>query len=240
MFLSVSLMAMTSKNTIQVQPVKYVMTYKDFRLHTEVHIANVRRLGMALYEKYKDSEFKNVPRELLFMKLGLHDYEKLASVKELRKWGYHSERSLGERLYDYYGQDKESQNLSPAQKEYFQDLIDEVNEYAVKIDLEFYQKYGLNPEIPEFNDIIEKMNLIARVSDLVERENNPVSPEEFHREKMLPAEDFLASNDEKEMARFLSNGYVGAVQSNPLEARLREITRVDMKVGGSCRGMYVN
>lgn len=224
--LSLSTLAMTYQQVASPPATRaYVMNYKDFRLHTEIHIQNVRRLGMALYDRFQDTDFKNVPRQMLAEKLRMHDHEKLAAEKELVALGYEHNRPLGERLYDYYGEDKNK--LSPAEREQFQGLIDELNYFAGKYELSFYQKYGLISDQSEPDVIAQKIALIEKVADLVERESNPISSEEFHREKMMPAEDFLSNPREKQMARYLQQHYEQTIVVSRL-------------VPPRCQGIYVN
>jgi hypothetical protein len=235
--LSLSSLAMTQKRQTVPATRAYVMSYKDFRLHTEIHIQNVRRLGMALYDRYQDTEFKGVSRQMLAEKLRLHDHEKLASEKELVALGYEHNSPLGERLYQYYGEDK--LKLSVAEREQFQDLIEELNFFAGKYDLAFYEKYGLLSDPSEPDIVAQKIALIEKVADLVERESNPISIEEFHREKMQPAEDFFSDPGEKKMARYLQQRYDDTIRLNPLEQRSQQVLGA-RNLPFRCHGIYLN
>lgn len=235
--LSLSSLAMTQNHQAVPATRAYVMSYRDFRLHTEIHIQNVRRLGLALYDRYRDTEFKEVSRQMLAEKLRLHDHEKLASERELMALGYEHNSPLGERLYQYYGEDK--LKLSVAEREQFQDLIEELNFFAGKYELSFYQKYRLLSDQSEPGIVAQKMALIEKVADLVERESNPISVEEFHREKMQPAEDFLSDPFEKKMARYLRQHYQDTVRVNPLGQRTQQAVGA-RNLPFRCQGVYIN
>ena len=235
--LSLSSLAMTQNHQAVPAARAYVMSYRDFRLHTEIHIQNVRSLGLALYDRYHDTEFKEVSRQMLAEKLRWHDHEKLASERELMALGYEHSSPLGERLYQYYGEDK--LKLSVAERVQFQDLIEELNFFAGKYELSFYQKYGLLSDQSEPDIVAQKMALIEKVADLVERESNPISVEEFHREKMKPAEDFLSDPFEKKMARYLQQRYQDTVRLNPLGQRTQQAVGA-RNLPVRCQGVYIN
>jgi hypothetical protein len=187
----------------------YVHSLNEFKTHTANHIQNVGRLGMHLFYQHRSSLFNDVPEYMLREKLLHHDFEKLASSQKLSEYGYSNSKSFAERLYEFYGKNK---NDSARIKE----LVHELNSYAEQYDEEFFKKYDLVTEDGKLTQVAEKIILIEKIADLVEREKNPVSPEEFGVERMIRASSIFNHPFEKTLAHELANFYLEVVKPNPL------------------------
>jgi hypothetical protein len=188
---------------------EYVHNFGDFKTHTSVHIQNVQRLALFLYYQYRSTHFSDVPEQVLREKLLSHDFEKLASRENLQKYGYENQKPISERLYLYYGKNKNASSK-------IVQLIKEINNYEGMSNENLYRKYGLLNDDGTLNEIAQKISLIEKIADLVDREKNPVSPEEFGVEKMLPATEFLDHPMEKALALELAKNYYQVVRQNPL------------------------
>lgn len=184
---------------------KYVLTIDDFRTHTITHIRNVNALGMHLYFKYKDTIFKDVPEHLIRAKLAEHDKEKVVDLNALRREGYTADKPLLDRLYENYGKPKK--NMADG-------LLMDVAFYAHRYESNFYKRYSYLGKSKD--NVARKIALIEKIADLVERERNPVSPEEFGTHKMRTASDLLMGQLEKSLAVELAKVYHFVVQPNPL------------------------
>lgn len=200
--LSFSLIAFKGKNDI-----RYVKDLKDFKTHTSNHIQNVYSLGMYLYYQHRTTLFKDIPEHIIREKLLVHDYEKIADIENLKPHGYQDNRTFLERLFDYYGNRKNSG---------MKNLINELNSYAGFYDQSIFKKYGLLNRDGSPNEIAEKLIMIEKIADLVEREKNPISKEEFGKPKMVPAANYLNGRLEKTLARELAKVYSTVVPVNPL------------------------
>jgi hypothetical protein len=201
-FLSFSLIALKGKDDI-----RYVHNIEDFRTHTSTHIHNVYTLGMHLYYKYQNTIFRDLPEQVVKEKLLSHDFEKVATLSQLRTIGYDHDKTFLERLYENYGQTKNDNML---------DLINELNHYAEYYERSIYSRHSLlNPD-GSLSLIAQKISTIEKIADLVEREKNPISSEEFGRQKMMPARRLLRTSLEKQLALELAQAYSNIVPLNPL------------------------
>lgn len=203
---SLTLIALKGKEDI-----RYVQNINDFKTHTHTHIQNVYGLGMYIYYKHQETLFKDVPEHIVKEKLLNHDYEKLATIHTLNKAGYKHHRSFVERLYDYYGKQK-TENMN--------DLIRELNKYAKHYDHAIFRKHNLINSDGSLTSVGRKISMIEKIADVVEREKNPISREEFGLHKMRPAKDFLETPFEKALALELSKAYPEVIQPHPLLYRL--------------------
>ncbi|MES2769273.1 MAG: hypothetical protein V4596_09010 [Bdellovibrionota bacterium] len=216
-FISFSLIALKSKEDI-----RHVKNLEDFKVHTQTHAQNVYTLGMYLYNEYKETHFKNVPEHVLIEKLRMHDYEKLASVEDLRDLGYKNKLPFADRLYNFFGQNKYDSVNSKKIKA----LIQELNFYAKQYDEAVLKKHGLLNVDGTPNSIGQLIILIEKIADIVEREKNPITPEEIGIKKARKASAYLNGLWAKNLAENLAGVYHQIVQPNPLIYSTRRHPRV--------------
>ncbi len=212
--------------------IQYVNTINDFKTHTNNHIQNVTRLGMYLYHQHKHTYFKDIPEHIVREKLLYHDFEKVAHLEALQQFGYTNERNFSERLYDLYGRSIGNTNFKAKA------LIQELNEYADKFESELLAKHNLIDQSPRSLSVIEKIQRIERVADLVERQMNPVSPEEFGVREMRSATLFLNSQLEMQMARELTRAYHQIVRPNPLIYVVKSSVLTKTLPRGACSSLF--
>lgn len=197
-----------------LEQIRFVQSLNDFRTHTSQHIKNVNLLGMLIYQTYKDTLFQDVPEHLLQEKLQLHDFEKIATLPELRELGYTKSTTFTQRLYKHYGTSKKDM---PSIKS----LIFELNSYATLIEFTFFQKHNLlNPDLQP-SPIAEKLQMIEKIADRIDREMSPISPEEFGVARMRRAKAYLNSPLEKSIAKNIAKIYHRVVPVNPLISNIK-------------------
>lgn len=186
-----------------LQHIQYVNNYDAFMAHTKQHIANVYSLGKFAYYKWS-VDFGALPFELLHEYLLLHDRAKTADLETLRKYGYEGDRTLGERLYDFYGQDVSQ--LSEDQQLKMKGIINEVNALDELIRIEFLGSRGLIDDKGVENSLGKLLMKIEYMADITDRAVNPVSREEFARE-MKPARDYFTDKADLVKAVLLEAHY---------------------------------
>jgi len=194
---------------------KYVRSQDEFNIHTKIHKHNVLLLGMSLYEKYKKTFFKNVSEEILMEKLLLHDYEKTASVEELRRFRYTNESPFYSRLYDFY--QKDNLTMTENERVEFDKLRDELGLFEGKYQYLFLKKYNLlEADGITLTDEAERIVFIDRAADLVDRYMSEVALEEFNRDEMKSAHSYYSDRLFQEMILHLEENYHKIVPKNAL------------------------
>jgi len=198
---------------------KYVHDIDDFRLHTLQHRHDVFLIGIAGFEKFRHL-FPNVHEETLLSFLNAHDLEKTATLDDLKKIGYTGERTFLERLYDYYNVDNEK--MSAEEKAEFNKLRDELNRFAGRYQFKFFFEHKLISPNGELSEEAKEIILIERIADLVDRDENVISLEEFNRAKMKDAKDYFEDPQIKSVVAYLEENYLRIVPPNPLVLSYRE------------------
>lgn len=189
--------------------IRYVNSLKDFKTHTSYHIQNVYRLGMWLYYENKETLFKDVPEAQLREYLLNHDHEKLATLEELQQFGYDNDKTFTERLYKYYGQNKEDNpEILP--------FMNELNLFDSYYDKLFFRKYGYLDSHGNPNIMAMTIMLIAKVADTVEREKDPITSEEMDLSEVKKANTYFTKALEKRLANTLAKNYHNIVPPHPL------------------------
>lgn len=212
--------------------IRYVHNIDEFKTHTRNHIQNVTKLGLYLYYQHKNSYFKDVPEEVLREKLLYHDFEKTANLETLKFLGYQHEKTFHERLYELYGQSISRSNFKAIS------LVRELNNFAQKFEHQVFEKHGLMDANGGLNSVVQKIKAIEQIADLVEREMNPVSPEEFGVNRMRKASAFLRNERDLQMARELARAYHQVVQPNPLIYIVKSNTLTQALPQGSCSRLF--
>lgn len=177
---------------------RFVSTYQEFRVHVQKHRERVRLLGIDLALRY----YPHLDTDLVSRYLSVHDISKLMTSEErLRELGYVGDRNPSERLFEFYGQ----QDLPPEKIYEREKVINLIN----NIDHEYVERFfsGYEKDKGRLGEDLKKELLeIERIADLVDRGMNPVSAEEFSR-KMIKASDWVSTEKEREMAKYLELNY---------------------------------
>jgi hypothetical protein len=164
---------------------------------------------MWLYYENRETLFKDVPEATLKEYLLNHDYEKLASIEELQQLGYNNKKTLAERLYEVYG---ENQSDNPK----ILPLVNELNIYGSYYDKIFFRKHGYLDSKGNPNIIAMSMMLIAKIADTVEREKDPVTPEELGILRTKKADNYFTEALEKTLVHEVAKNYHSLVPPHPL------------------------
>lgn len=178
---------------------KFVFGLEDFELHIRLHRQRVMTLGLEVFEKYPNA-FPSINKAQVIEFLSLHDMAKIDPVLTPAKY----QASFLQMLYRYYGLPRNL--LSQAQQKTMDEVIHELNKADRALVLRYFQESGLLGFNNEPLAPARELLLIEKLVDLIDREMNPVSSEEFAR-KMRPASDFLNKDFERAMARSLKNRY---------------------------------
>lgn len=182
---------------------KYIQNLEDFKYHTAHHIQNVMTLGLYLFNYFSHSVFSDLTAEEVIDYLSLHDLSKRMTARELAEFGYTHEKSLSERLYEFYGKDKDT--LPNDKKLQLEEVIRELNRIDRLVTQKFLFKRGyiLNSKISSKG---LKLLVIEKIADLVERTKNPVSIEEFGKVMKSPIE-YTGDTRYQRLVRVLMDNY---------------------------------
>ncbi len=183
---------------------KYIHNISDFQYHTAHHIQNVISLGLFLHSNPSTRHyFSDLTREAVVEYLSLHDSSKRMPLAELQNYKYTNEQTIEERLFSFYGKDKDQ--LPPQQQDELKQIIEELNRIDTLVSRRFLYKKGyiLNSRITAKG---MKLIIIEQVADLVERTKNPVSIEEFGKMMKSP-EVYVKESRRPEFFRLLMNHY---------------------------------
>lgn len=163
---------------------RYIHSIVDFQYHTAHHIQNVISLGLFLHSHPGARHFfSNLTREDVTEYLSLHDSAKRMSLSELQDYGYTHKRTIEERLYDFYGKDKDQ--LPQEEQKELKHVIADLNRIDTLISKKFLYKKGyiINGRATVRG---ARLLFLENISDLVERTRNPVSIEEFGKQMKSP------------------------------------------------------
>lgn len=200
---------------------KYIQTIEDFKYHTAHHIQNVMTLGLYLFNSFSHSFFSDLTAEEVIDYLALHDLSKRMTARELAEFGYSNEKSLAERLFEFYGKDKNS--LPEKQRQKLEEIIQELN----RIDRLITQKYLFSKGYIKNGKVSAKglkLLMIEKISDLVERTKNPVSIEEFGKIMKSPTE-YTGDTRYRRLVRVLMDNY-GLITNNQYRDILESRTKI--------------
>lgn len=185
---------------------RYVNSSNDFKIHTESHIARVKRLGMEL-RRARPEELGDVPETMIEEFLGLHDQAKInPGLAPGRARPYLLE------LYDVYGK-----KLNPDELKGTRRIIDAINDIDQRVAMDFFKKNGLLDSTGKPGPIARKLLEIEKAADLADRGMSPVATEEFGR-PMEPASRFF----EKKSEQVRNNPDLSAEQKS---SQLRELEK---------------
>ncbi|RYZ88832.1 MAG: hypothetical protein EOP06_10285, partial [Proteobacteria bacterium] len=144
----------------------------DFKFHIDLHRHRVVRLGLSLAK----AKFPNIRIHVLEGFLRLHDSSKAMTQNEqLAPFGYSSSRPPIERLFDYFGYAK----ISEEQKRGLFTVITDINSIDDQIGKSFLGNFNLSARE------IQQMYDIEKVADLVDRSMDPLAEEEFGHHLVL-------------------------------------------------------
>jgi len=207
-FLSV-LTALTVQTAFAQDPHRFVNNFDDFIAHTKSHISEVQALGQFAHSRWF-GDFGQVPIELLNDYLNIHDLAKTADLETLRKFGYTSDQTLGERLYEFYG--KNPNSLSENEQIRFRAIVNEVNAIDHLIRMEFLLSRGLIEKDGLESPLVKLLQKIELLADLTSRGASLVSPEEFAREMKSSADFFKDPSDKAKV--ILMEAYMYTIVDN--------------------------
>lgn len=160
---------------------KYVNSIEDYYYHTSLHIKRVELLAWQLY-KQNYNRYKTVSPFLLLEFLKLHDHTKIQG------------KFLNE-LYPYYG---DKSHLKSKDWRHFKKLIKELNQKDKKILTNFFKDNKIKMKDRALFLEIEK------IADLVDRNLNEVTPEEFGK-NIENLKNYLNSKEIKLASNIIKN-----------------------------------
>ncbi|MEN0059879.1 MAG: hypothetical protein AAGB31_13655 [Bdellovibrio sp.] len=171
-------------SAFKVEAYTYVSQLSHFRLHITLHKMRVMRIGMHLAQTH----FPEVSLAEVRNFLELHDNSKM-------------DEANAERLFRFYGkrpQNAEEERLLKAIVEHIDQVDDRIRE-------EYLNARPLDP------DTKEKLFIIEKVADLVDRGLDPVASEEFgHRLKV--ASEYMKARELAVLAAAMEADYYKIVQ----------------------------
>jgi len=148
----------------------FVRTQSGLRIHNRAHIQRVRKLTLALYDRFA-GELPGVDRKLLEEFAALHDYEK-NNRSILRKGMEPVDRSLWKKYHQ----------ILPAGG---RQVVDDLNGLDENVLRTFFKKHGMLTPGGELTELAKTYKDLTEISDFVDRGLSPVSAEEFNKEMKL-------------------------------------------------------
>jgi hypothetical protein len=172
---------------------KFVESLDDFQLHTEAHVQRVRVLGLYLFHRHPEV-LRGVDANLLSEFLSLHDQAKF-------------EPGVLKEMYKYFGRDVDDAN--PMLRRQMTQLFGRVNQRDEEIRNAFFRKHGMLNEDGTLTPTAHKFRRVEVIADIVDRGENPVSTQEFHKKMRKASHMLLERGHEQnaEFARELENKY---------------------------------
>lgn len=197
----VSPMTVAAKKTLdQLKDVKgilsnqYVNSVEDFYHHTQLHRKRVKKLGLELLKMYPEV-FKDLTAQEVSLALGEHDRAKISGL------------ALADNKEQFY-----KKLYSGYQRKIDKEIIDNLNSVDQKYMDRAYKALGL-VEMKSMSKNQKKLirkkiallKLIEKTADWVDRDQSPVTIEEFGRKKPLSV--YIKTNSQQEMADSLIKNY---------------------------------
>ena len=183
----------------------YVQNEKDLTQHFKLHIQRVTALAMELYDSPPNPElFAGISRQLALDFLSLHDQAKINDSEEFRRkyWVEQVDKngkrleSFITRLMENYGTDKRS--LSDELRAEAEHTIRTLNLADDNVANGFFKAHGLLDEQGKRTEIAERLKILEKIADCVDRNTDPVAREELS----------LPTTKPPKLDRFLSEPYL--------------------------------
>ncbi|OFZ55827.1 MAG: hypothetical protein A2428_07420 [Bdellovibrionales bacterium RIFOXYC1_FULL_54_43] len=165
----------------------YVRTQSGLRIHNRAHIQRVRKLTLALYDRFA-GELPGVDRKLLEEFAALHDYEK-NNRSILRKGMEPVDRSLWKKYHQ----------ILPAGG---RQAVDDLNGLDEMVLRDFFKKHRMLTPSGELTELAKTYKDLTEISDFVDRGLSPVAAEEFNK-KMKLGSQWLQNPKHVAMAEYL-------------------------------------
>ncbi|MBT3236559.1 MAG: hypothetical protein HN353_11450 [Bdellovibrionales bacterium] len=227
---------------------KYVKNFEKFYVHMDNHVANVHKLGIDLLQTIQANPKKynsifNIPpgadlqrlHPLLSQMLTLHDQSKLNISAN-----FLTEHNIGQRpiiydLYDIYGKNQ----LSEKDKKLVGKTVNKLNRVDQEVMDNFISQARKQHKLTAWEENL--LHDIEKMSDLVERGQNPVTVEEMGR-PVSPGSDFVKGRmpeDQRQVMIQLEKRYSQIASSLEDHQKYFLQTKGRVKIQGTNIGLYL-
>jgi hypothetical protein len=183
MKLSLGILIMLNMTFTISQAELYVADINDFKSHIQNHQIRVLQLGSFL----ANHNFPELPIQQVQEFLSLHDQSKT------------SDKMLNA-LFLFYGK-KATESLTSNQSLILSRIIEELNASDLNLIKTYFEEHNIS------SDDQNKLFLIEKIADSVDRAMDPIAEEEFGR-KLQFASDFLGTEFERSLAKTLESNYL--------------------------------
>lgn len=181
----------------------YIYSLEDFEQHVILHKERIVALGLLLREEFPEV-LGHIPPQVLAQFLQLHDNSKLLRSPRLLQMFDYDEAPILERLYKFYGQNKD--DLTYQEQQELTDTVKQANRIDRLVANMYFQSQDFLIESRNPEADAQLLLRIERLLDVVDRGLDPTASEEFQR-PMQRGSDFLTNEQDRQMARFLEQKY---------------------------------
>lgn len=200
---------------VAIKPARhYVHNFYEFRVHTQLHIRRVEKIGLYIYKNHPE-QFKNVDRDLAQKFLQKHDQGKV----NYNLWKAQGEDPIIKQIYKYYNVPK--QQITPQQFTEMKHSIQKLNDMDAKIAKAFFKEHKLIKPNGELSDSAQELLRLEHLADLVDRGKNIVSPEEFAKKAMIPASKMFKNTFDTTVAAEAEAQYAKIIKGLDYTDRVR-------------------
>ena len=208
-FLSLMLWAFSS--SVGWAERRFVKNSSDLQVHFSTHIERVARLGVALYQAHREL-LPGVTHDEVKDFLSVHDRTKVDDSAEFRRqfWVESGGPSFIDKLYLLYGKGY-AFVADPANGQAKQ-VIDQLNATDKRVAMDYFRRHDLLDATGEPNERAKFLLRIERIADVVDRNTDPVTMEEFNIQKQRPLSDFVRDPADLALAIELKQKYQSTVR----------------------------
>jgi len=190
-----------------------VKSAEDFYLHMRDHIERTKIIAFEILRRFP-KEFASISsspqkRALLFEFLLLHDQSKVNLKREflLRYKLNKRQNTILEDLYaNYYGVNI-YEDLTPEARHEAKAFIATLNEVDEKVTINFLKENRLIDDAGNLSLTALEFLRIEKLSDVIDRANSPLSPEEFNK-PIISASQWFTEKGDKIIAQSIEPDYM--------------------------------